>query len=90
MYQPYPYQKKMIDEIFQGIRDGHLRQILTAPTGSGKTVTVAQIIHDVAQQGQKPLFVVDRKELVKQAAEKLHRYGLQVGILCGHRSDPAP
>lgn len=38
-YTLHDYQQQAIDDIEAGIEDGHKRQILAMPTGSGKTVT---------------------------------------------------
>ena len=86
------YQKKAIREIYDNYRAGHLHQVLAMPTGSGKTATAADIIHKAAQKGIYSLFIVDRIELVNQAADHLRSLGLKVGIMqgentCRHKDD---
>lgn len=87
MYKLRPYQQAVKDAYKRGFDSGHLRQIAALGTGAGKTVLAANIIHEVAEAGNHSLFVVDRIELVQQAAATLQRMGLQVGILQGENTD---
>jgi superfamily II DNA or RNA helicase len=81
-----PYQHDVIEHIENTLASGIRRVVLSMPTGSGKTVTAAAMIHAQAQQGRRSLFIVDRVELVDQAADHLNRVGLNVGILQGDRT----
>lgn len=89
-YKLHDYQQQAIDDIEQGFSDGSLRQVLSMPTGSGKTVLAAAMIHNRASQGDTSLFIVDRVELVRQAADTLEAMGLSVGILQGSNTDMRP
>lgn len=80
-----PYQVEAKDEIRLLFRKKKRRIIYTAPTGSGKTVTFASIAQDAVAMGSKVMIVVDRKELLDQAANKLREYGLHVTIITGGR-----
>jgi superfamily II DNA or RNA helicase len=80
------YQERVIHELRDGFRAGHRRQILALATGSGKTVVAAHLIRNAAAKGHKSLFVVDRIELVDQAASHLHKIGLKVGIMQGENT----
>ena len=64
----YPFQEQVIQELRQGYKQGHKRQMLALATGGGKTVAAAHLIHSAAQKGRTSLFIVDRIELVEQAA----------------------
>lgn len=75
------YQEKVIDDLRQGLIQGHLRQILASSTGSGKTVMIANVIHRASQKGNKTLFIVDRIELIEQAVQHLREMNLNVGVL---------
>jgi len=90
MYELRPYQQAVKDAFKRGFDAGHLRQIAALATGSGKTVLAADIIHEMAQAGKRSLFIVDRIELVHQAADTLRDMGLQVGILQGENTDMRP
>jgi len=69
------YQKQAIADVEQALQL-HRRVVLGMPTGAGKTVTAAAMIHAHAQQSRKSLFIVDRRELVEQAAQHLEQIGL--------------
>lgn len=78
-----PYQHELKDAIRDHFRKGRKKVILCSPTGSGKTVTFASIAQDAVQLGSKVLIVVDRKELLEQAVDKLKEYGLNSVIITG-------
>ena len=50
-------------------------------TGGGKTVTASDILHDVEAKGNSGLFLLPRRELVYQTAEKLARFGVVPGVI---------
>lgn len=78
-----PYQQQSKDEVRTLYTKGHRRVILCKPTGSGKTVTFASIASDAVKVGSKVAIVVDRKELLKQAVDKLRAYGLRSQVIKG-------
>ena len=83
MIDLYPHQQQIIEALRRGYRDGHRCQMLALATGGGKTVIASHLIHGAAQKGNRSMFVVDRIELVDQAARHLRQIGLKVGILQG-------
>jgi DNA repair protein RadD len=76
-----PYQRDVISRIAAEINAGKRRALMVAPTGSGKTVIGAEIVADAVQAGARVLFLVHRRELVKQSSAKLHALGLDHGIV---------
>lgn len=60
--------------------------ILCAPTGSGKTVTFADIARESVDNGSIVMIAVDRDELLEQARDKLIDYGLNPAIIKGGRT----
>lgn len=80
------YQERVIHELRDGFRSGHMRQILALATGSGKTVVASHLIHNAARKGHKSLFIVDRVELIEQAVTHLDAMGLRVGVLQGENT----
>ena len=80
------YQQKMIDDLRDGYRQGHKRQIVALPTGSGKTHIAGEIIHRANRLGHKSSFIVERVQLARQAAEHFAVIGLKVGILQGENT----
>jgi DNA repair protein RadD len=71
-----PYQRDVIERIDARVtREGVRRELLVAPTGSGKTVIAVAIIRAAQDRGERVLFLCHRRELVKQAHEKLYTQG---------------
>lgn len=55
--------------------------VVQSPTGSGKTVLVANILKGAADKGMPSFFIVHRRELVKQSSETFRKMGLPHGII---------
>jgi len=81
-----PYQVESKTNIRSLFTKDQKRVILCSPTGSGKTVTFADIARESVKNGFKVLIVVDRKELLDQAREKLISYGLNPSIITAGRT----
>lgn len=78
-----PYQETAKHEVRALFTKGKRRVIMCKPTGSGKTVTFASIASDAVKLGNKVGIVVDRKELLEQATDKLKACGLMPQIIRG-------
>ncbi len=75
------YQLDAVQRIRDEIRRGKRAILLAAPTGSGKTVIGAHILHSANQRDRKNLFIAHRRELIHQASNKLKAFGLDHGIM---------
>lgn len=84
-----PYQTESKDAIRSRFMDGKKRVILCKPTGSGKTVTFANIARESVLNGYVVMILVDRKELLEQARDKLISYGLNPSIITAGRTGRA-
>lgn len=79
------YQLAAVTELRRKAAAGVRRLLLVSPTGSGKTVMMADIIHGAVARGTPTLFVAHRRELIKQTSEKLDTIGVDHGIvMAGH------
>jgi superfamily II DNA or RNA helicase len=76
-----PYQEELKEAIREHFINNRKRVILCSPTGSGKTVTFADIARESVKNGFRVLIIVDRKELLEQARGKLISYGLNPSII---------
>jgi superfamily II DNA or RNA helicase len=91
-----PYQIKALDEIRAALLRGQNRQCVVMPTGTGKTVVMANLLGALAdtelrREHPKMLVVAHRQELLDQTKEKLLTAdpGLHVEIDQGARiADP--
>lgn len=76
-----PYQTRIVDEVSANFRAGVRSQIVTAPTGSGKTALAANMLHRAAERGRRSWFVVHRRELILQSAAAFAKEGVDFGII---------
>lgn len=75
------YQDDALEALRREMRLGHRRIILQALTGLGKTVMASAMIQGAVRQGKVVLFVAHRRELIRQASEKLDSFGVRHGII---------
>lgn len=66
---PRDYQKEALSAILSHKQDGLTRQLISLPTGCGKTVIFGMLTKAVLQ---RTLIFAHREELLKQAEEKIH------------------
>jgi DNA repair protein RadD len=79
------YQLAALDGLREGIRAGHKRQILYAPTGSGKTEMAIALIQDALAKYSKTAFIVDRLSILYQTEARFDEHRLPFGVLqSGH------
>ncbi|MGL4648818.1 MAG: DEAD/DEAH box helicase, partial [Caldilineaceae bacterium] len=76
-----PYQHEAIIELRKGFSAGHVRQIVGAPTGSGKTVLAAAIAQLAQARGRQAWFLCDRTALIRQTVRSFEELGLSVGTV---------
>ena len=77
------YQQEAIDAFFEALPE-HRRQLITLPTGSGKTVVFGSVAkrYDDTMKSEKPILVLaHRTELLEQAEAKLNM--VWPGVLTG-------
>ena len=76
IFIPRDYQLRAVDELRAGF--GRYRaQILTMPTGSGKTGIAGMIAQAASMQGTEVLVLVHRRELIRQFCSTLDRFGIE-------------
>lgn len=69
------YQAEAVAEIRKAYRDGFGCPLLVASTGAGKTVIFSYIAHSASERGNPVLIAAHRKEIIKQIALSLARFG---------------
>jgi len=84
------YQFSIINKTRASMAMGLKRILVQASCGAGKTIIACEIARLATAKGSKILFLVHRRDLVKQTVDKFQQYGLGdlVGvILAGEESD---
>ena len=76
-----PYQKDLKQAVRNVFLNDSFSVCLCSPTGSGKTVTFADIAKEAVASGSVVMIAVDRSELLEQARKKLVEYGLNPAII---------
>lgn len=76
-----PYQVDVVQKCRDQFAAGVRRILLVAPTGSGKTVISAEMVKTALEKNRRALFLVHRRELLNQAANKLHAVGIDSGVI---------
>lgn len=67
------------------------RVLLVLPTGAGKTHTAAELIARAHRKGRRVLFLVHRREIVRDTARRLQAAGIPCGVvMAGERVSEAP
>ena len=76
-----PYQAQDVERLRAAYAEGHRAVCYALPTGAGKTIVFAHVIDGAVRKGRRVGVLVHRRELVRQAADKLARTGVPHGIL---------
>jgi superfamily II DNA or RNA helicase len=75
-----PYQSSSIQELREGFKEGHKRQILSAATGAGKSILAMAMLDAARDKGSRVMFVCDRRVLVNQFSKHLTNHGIEHGV----------
>lgn len=76
-----PYQDASIEKLRDNIRNNHVRQILVAATGSGKSVIMKSMIKTATEKKSRVMFICERRILVEQFSKHLDAIGVDHGII---------
>lgn len=65
------YQRQAIDALYAYLQANDDNPVIVAPTGSGKSLIIAQIVVDVTSEGGRAIALAHVKELLEQNANKI-------------------
>lgn len=80
-----PYQVADIERIRDAYKSGQRAPLYVAPTGSGKTVLLAQIAQGAAAKGNRIMVLTHRQELVGQISRTFTDIGMDHGFVVSDR-----
>ena len=80
------FQNAALEALRQNVQRGHRRQVLSAPTGSGKTEIALQMMANASSQGRESVFIVDRLSLLDQTHRRLSSARLPHDMICADAS----
>ena len=75
------YQLDAVEGLRASYRDGNRAPLLQLATGAGKTVVFGEITRAAAARGKHVLVTAHRRELIRQASQKLDWAGVPHGII---------
>lgn len=74
-----PVQQKALDGLRDSLRTGHRRPIIAMPTGAGKTVLAAHVVHGAMVKSKRVAFVVPLLNLIDQTFTRFRENGIDAG-----------
>lgn len=84
----YPDQAELVERTRAAMRQ-HKAVLLQLATGGGKTVLAAHMVHRSMAKGTRSMFLVPRRELLRQTSETFLRYDIAHGIqAAGYNPNP--
>lgn len=85
------YQRQFVDAIRGELLAGKRSVLGQAPTGAGKTAIASYMLGTAAERQTHGLFLVHRRELIKQTIGAFDQVGIQYGVIAnGFHEDPRP
>ena len=83
------YQTECLTAISKASNDGVFKQLVSLPTGTGKTIIFAHIVKSIAERGGRSLILIHRDELARQAEDKLKMiwHEAEIGVIKAARNE---
>lgn len=76
----WPHQAAGVESVLKGRADGLRVQVVTSPTGGGKSVMMCDLIDAALDAGERSVLYTNRKLLVEQTARVMERHGIAHGV----------
>lgn len=75
------YQSDLIDALRRSVAAGARRPLVQAPTGSGKSLLMAELTRLAEAKRSRVLILAPRRELIYQTSEKVAEMGVTHGVI---------
>jgi superfamily II DNA or RNA helicase len=82
-FEAREYQSGAVQNLRIGLASGYKRQILSSPTGSGKTEIGMILVRGAVAKGKRVGFLCNRINLVGQTSARFFRAGISHGVIQG-------
>jgi len=82
-FEARAYQTEAVQNLRSGLAGGFKRQMLSSPTGSGKTEIGMILVRGAVAKGKRVAFLCNRINLVGQTSARFFRAGIQHGVIQG-------
>ncbi len=82
-FEARAYQTEAVQNLRIGLSQGFKRQILSSPTGSGKTEIGMILVRGAIAKGKRVGFLCNRINLVGQTSARFFRAGISHGVIQG-------
>lgn len=76
-----PYQSAAIEALRAGVRAGHRKQLLVAPTGAGKTEIAMALVQEAEKKFSRTAFIIDRISLCDQTSARYAAHEIDHGVI---------
>ncbi len=83
---PFPDQMELINGVRSAMRS-HKSILMQSATGTGKTVMASYMMQQAHSKGSRCMFVVPRRELLRQTAKTLDGYHIPYGVIASGWTD---
>lgn len=77
------YQLNLIDRIARAMAAGYKKILVVLPTGGGKTIIAKTLVEACIEQALGGMFLVHRRELIRQTGETFGNGGMDYGTIMG-------
>lgn len=82
-FEARAYQAEAVQNLRSGLAGGFKRQLLSSPTGSGKTEIGMILVRGAVAKGKRVGFLCNRINLVGQTSVRFFRAGISHGVIQG-------
>lgn len=77
----YDFQRKLSQDIRDAVKAGHRNILVVLPTGGGKSILASAIVEAALKKLSRILFLVHRRELIKQQSQHFTEFGFEHGFI---------
>lgn len=85
-FEARAYQAEAVQNLRSGLAGGFKRQILSSPTGSGKTEIGMILVRGAVAKGKRVGFLCNRINLVGQTSARFFKAGIAHGVIQGQNT----